>query len=112
MSLGTLAANSRTTPASHVALGFVVLVDTCARLVFGGMKTRLNASRSPQRVTTRVAMKSQAHSVVACALRNSSQLRSPRTGPLGNPASRRMFTTVDRETLAIPNFLSSPSIRV
>jgi len=50
-------------------------VETCARRVPGWMKTRLNANLQPLAVSTRVIRKSQAHSVWACDLMNSSQVR-------------------------------------
>ena len=111
ISVGTERTNPRTALASHAASGFVVDPETCARLVLGWTNTRLNAYRRPRGVKTRVIMKSQAQSVLACALRNCAQLFSPREGPVGIPASFKMFTTVDRDTLEIPSFLSSTRMR-
>jgi len=74
------------------------------------MKNSTKYSTSPPSVQTLLEKKSQAHKVLACILRNSSQEPSPRFGPGSKPFSLRIFRTVPL-LIDRPSFFSSPMMR-
>lgn len=71
----------------------------------------MQVTSQPLSVRIRFWTKSHAQMVSACDLMKWSDVASLRSGPVGTLASRRMLTTVDRQTW-MPSFLNSPRIRV
>ena len=95
----------------HAASGLGVIPAIWTLRVPGWMKNRTKYSTRPPTVQTFFEKKSQAHSVFAWILMNSSHVPGPRLGPSSKPFSSRMFRTVPLQIFWIPSFFSSPRIR-